>query len=228
MTARSCGAGTLRESAVGQKVTICGWVDNSRNFGPVVFFTVRDHTGVVQVVAAEEANAAIHDISTKLRSEYCVCIEGTVVKRKDPNPKMPTGQVEITADKVTLLNPVYGLLPFPVSTAEGAEENLREELRLKHRVLDLRRPRMQHNLRLRSKLVRTCRNFLEDRDFLEIETPILTRSTPEGARDYLVPSRLGAGDWYALPQSPQLFKQMLMVSGYDRYYQVRKHIYVYL
>jgi aspartyl-tRNA synthetase len=161
----------------------------------------------------------------RLRNEWVVAIAGAVRQRQDPNPRLPTGEIELEAFDITVLNTVTRPLPFPVGqSAEELEASggPKEEVRLKHRVLDLRRPRMAANLRLRHDLVKSIRRYLEDwHGFVEIETPILTRSTPEGARDYLVPSRIQTGDWYALPQSPQLFKQMLMVAGYDRYYQVR-------
>ncbi|KAI8466369.1 MAG: aspartyl-tRNA synthetase [Monoraphidium minutum] len=218
--ARSHGAGALREADAGQEVTVCGWVDRNRNMGGLCFLDVRDHTGLLQVVGEPQTHPEASRAAARLRPEYVVAITGTLRARKDPNPKLPTGGVELLATSVRVLNGVGRLLPFPVSEAEEGEPP-REELRLKNRVLDLRRPQMAANLRLRHQLTRTVRRFLEDgRGFVEVETPLLTRSTPEGARDYIVPSRLGAGEWYALPQSPQLFKQMLMVAGYDRYYQV--------
>ncbi|GBF87954.1 aspartyl-tRNA synthetase [Raphidocelis subcapitata] len=220
--ARSHGAGALREADAGKEVTVCGWVDRNRNMGGLCFLDVRDHTGLLQVVAEPQTHPEAARIAARLRPEYVVAISGTLRVRKDPNPKLPTGGVELLATSVKVLNGVGRLLPFPVSEAEEGEPP-REELRLKHRVLDLRRPQMSTNLRLRHRLVRIIRRFLEDKEgFLEVETPLLTRSTPEGARDYIVPSRLGAGEWYALPQSPQLFKQMLMVAGYDRYYQIAR------
>uniref|UniRef100_A0A383VTJ8 Aminoacyl-transfer RNA synthetases class-II family profile domain-containing protein n=1 Tax=Tetradesmus obliquus TaxID=3088 RepID=A0A383VTJ8_TETOB len=183
---------------------------------------VRDHTGLLQVVFEPQTQPEASKLGARLRSEWVVCVKGQLRLRKDPNPKMPTGAVELLASEVTVLNTVSRPLPFAVSDAEEKEQ-AREEVRLRHRVLDLRRPRMAANLRMRHALVRCMRRFLEDdQGFIEVETPMLTRSTPEGARDYLVPSRLQAGEWYALPQSPQLFKQMLMVAGYDRYYQIAR------
>ncbi|KAH7623668.1 putative Aspartate--tRNA(Asp/Asn) ligase [Nannochloris sp. 'desiccata'] len=241
--ARSHGCGTLSDNDTAQdSITVCGWVDRHRNLGGILFLDIRDHTGIIQVVLDPATAPEIAAIAEKLRSEWVVAITGKVNLRKDPNPRMPTGAVELVPSQIQVLNAVTRPLPFLIS--ENAAENAskkekdqqrdedgatsggsapREELRLKNRVLDLRRPKMADNLRLRHALVRCIRRYLEDSlDFIEIETPILTRSTPEGARDYLVPSRLQSGEWYALPQSPQLFKQMLMVAGYDRYYQIAR------
>ncbi|KAF6263693.1 aspartyl-tRNA synthetase [Scenedesmus sp. NREL 46B-D3] len=219
---RSHGAGSLTEADAGKEVTVCGWVDRNRNLGGLGFMDVRDHTGLLQVVFEPQTQPEASKLGARLRSEWVVCVRGQLRLRKDPNPKMATGAVELLASEVVVLNTVSRPLPFPVSDAEEKEQ-AREEVRLRHRVLDLRRPVMASNLRMRHRLVRCMRRFLEDEHgFVEVETPMLTRSTPEGARDYLVPSRLQAGEWYALPQSPQLFKQMLMVAGYDRYYQVAR------
>ena len=221
---RSHLCGLLREANEGETVTLCGWVDKQRDMGGIVFADVRDHTGLVQVVSDDDTPRDAVDALAAMRAEWVVCVTGRVARRVSPNDKMPTGQIEIRADAVVVLNTVGKSLPFAVSGApEGEDEELREEVRLKHRVLDLRRPQMVRNLRLRAKTIRALRAVLEDEyDFLEVETPVLTRSTPEGARDYLVPSRLQPGACYALPQSPQLFKQMLMVAGADRYYQVAR------
>ena len=221
---RSHLCGLLREANEGETVTLCGWVDKQRDMGGIVFADVRDHTGLVQVVSDDDTPADAVDALAAIRPEWVVCVTGRVARRVSPNDKMPTGQIEIRADAVVVLNTVGKSLPFAVSGApEGEDEELREEVRLKHRVLDLRRPQMVRNLRLRAKTIRALRAVLEDEhDFLEVETPVLTRSTPEGARDYLVPSRLQPGACYAVPQSPQLFKQMLMVAGADRYYQVAR------
>lgn len=222
--ARSHGCGTVSESDVNTSITICGWVDRHRDLGGVLFLDIRDHTGIVQVVVDPQSQPDIASKAERLRSEWVITITGTLCHRKDPNPKLKTGNYEIAADSLKVLNAVTRPLPFFVSQSDPLaekEEAPKEELRLRHRVLDLRRPTMASNLRLRHALVRCIRRYLEDEhEFIEIETPILTRSTPEGARDYLVPSRVQQGGWYALPQSPQLFKQMLMMSGYDRYYQV--------
>ena len=215
--------GELRAEHIDQTVTIFGWVDRRRDHGGVIFIDLRDRTGTVQIVSDPNRTPQSYADAESLRSEYVVKVVGKVSQRppESLNDKLPTGQVEIYADSIEVLNAVNKQLPFQVSTADT--ENVGEKLRLKHRYLDLRRDRMAKNLQLRHQVVKVMRRFLEDEhDFLEIETPILTRSTPEGARDYLVPSRVNPGDWYALPQSPQLFKQLLMVSGCDRYYQIAR------
>ena len=219
--ARSHGAGTLRASDVGSSVTLCGWVDKQRDMGGLVFADVRDHTGLCQIVSDDEITPTeATRAMAAMRAEWVVAVHGVVRERKDKNDKITTGDVEIVVTEVTVLNTVNKSLPFSVS---GDDAETSEEVRLKNRVLDLRRPVMTRNLRLRADTIKALRRVLEnEHGFVEIETPILTRSTPEGARDYLVPSRLQAGHFYALPQSPQLFKQMLMVSGLDRYYQVAR------
>lgn len=208
---------------IGETVNLCGWVDRRRDHGGVIFLDLRDRSGIVQVVSDPERTPDSYQIAGDIRNEYVVQITGRVSRRPEEslNPKLPTGEIEIYADDIQLLNGLGKQLPFQVSTAET--ESVREELRLKYRYLDLRRERMTRNLQLRHEVVKAMRRFLEDeQNFIEVETPILTRSTPEGARDYLVPSRVHAGEWFALPQSPQLFKQMLMVSGFDRYYQIAR------
>jgi aspartyl-tRNA synthetase len=220
---RSHYCGQLRADQVGETVTLCGWVDRRRDHGGVVFIDLRDRTGIVQVVSDPERTPSSYPAAESLRNEYVVSITGRVTRRPADslNPKLATGEIEIYADRVDILNAVRKPLPFQVSSAEA--EPVREELRLKYRYLDLRRERMAHNLQLRHDIIKTLRRYLEDIEhFLEVETPILTKSTPEGARDYLVPSRVNPGEWYALPQSPQLFKQLLMVSGCDRYYQIAR------
>ncbi len=215
--------GELRAEHIDQTVTIYGWVDRRRDHGGVIFIDLRDRTGTVQIVSDPQRTPKSYADASFLRNEYVVKAVGKVSQRppESLNDKLPTGQVEIYAESIEVLNAVNKQLPFQVSTADT--ENVGEKLRLKHRYLDLRRDRMSKNLRLRHQVVKAMRRFLEDEhDFIEIETPILTRSTPEGARDYLVPSRVNPGEWYALPQSPQLFKQLLMVSGYDRYYQIAR------
>lgn len=220
---RSNYCGDLRLEHLDKIVTLFGWVDRRRDHGGVIFIDLRDRSGIVQIVSDPNRTPESYHNAENLRSEYVVKITGKVSKRppESLNPKIPTGEIEIYATEISLLNAVGKQLPFQVSTVE--EENVREDLRLKYRYLDLRRERMSSNLQLRHQVVKAMRRFLEDeQNFMEIETPILTRSTPEGARDYLVPSRVNEGQWYALPQSPQLFKQLLMVSGFDRYYQIAR------
>ena len=215
--------GELRAEHIDKAVTLFGWVDRRRDHGGVIFIDLRDRAGTVQIVSDPQRTPDSYNDAEALRSEYVVKIIGKVSQRPEEslNPKLPTGEVEIYADSIELLNSVNKQLPFQVCTAEY--ESVREDLRLKYRHLDLRSDRMVKNLQLRHQVVKAMRRFLEDEEnFLEIETPILTRSTPEGARDYLVPSRVNPGDWYALPQSPQLFKQLLMISGCDRYYQIAR------
>ena len=221
---RSRGAGELRASDVGSSVTLCGWVDKQRDMGGLVFADVRDHTGLCQIVSDDDVTPAdAINAMRALRAEWVVAVTGVVRERKDKNDKIATGAIEMVVTEVTVLNTVNKSLPFSVSGSAASDAETSEEVRLKNRVLDLRRPSMTSNLKLRANTIKALRGVLEnDHGFMEIETPILTRSTPEGARDYLVPSRLQAGNCYALPQSPQLFKQMLMVSGMDRYYQVAR------
>ncbi|QZZ19944.1 aspartate--tRNA ligase [Leptothermofonsia sichuanensis E412] len=213
--------GQLRAEHIGETVTLCGWVDRRRDHGGVIFIDLRDRSGIVQIVSDPERTPASYSQAEALRNEYVVKISGRVSQRPEEslNPKLGTGEVEIYADQIEILNAVRKQLPFQVSAAET--ESVREELRLKYRYLDLRRERMSQNLQLRHQVIKTLRRYLEDsQGFMEVETPVLTRSTPEGARDYLVPSRVNPGEWFALPQSPQLFKQLLMVAGCDRYYQI--------
>ena len=215
--------GELRTKHVGETVTLYGWVDRRRDHGGVIFLDLRDRTGIIQIVSDPQRTPGSYERADALRNEYVVKIIGRVTRRPEEslNPRLPTGEVEIYADQIELLNAVGKQLPFQVATAET--EAVREDLRLKFRYLDLRRDRMSHNLQLRHQVIKAIRRYLEDEQgFIEVETPILTRSTPEGARDYLVPSRVSPGEWFALPQSPQLFKQLLMVSGFDRYYQIAR------
>ena len=215
--------GELRKKHIGETVTFYGWVDRRRDHGGVIFLDLRDRSGIVQIVSDPQRTPDSYEQANSLRNEYVVAITGTVSQRppESLNPRLPTGEVEIYADKIELLNAVRKQLPFQVSTADT--ENVREDLRLKYRYLDLRRERMAQNMQLRHQVIKSMRRYLEDLEgFIEIETPILTRSTPEGARDYILPSRVNEGEWFALPQSPQLFKQLLMVSGMDRYYQVAR------
>ncbi|NJM63214.1 MAG: aspartate--tRNA ligase [Oscillatoriales cyanobacterium RU_3_3] len=220
---RTYYCGELRSEHITETVTLYGWVDRRRDHGGVIFVDLRDRSGIVQIVSDPQRTPDSYQAANALRGEYVVRITGRVTNRPEDslNPKLPTGEVEIYADEIELLNAVRKQLPFQVSTAET--ENVREDLRLKYRYLDLRRDRMSRNLQLRHQVVKAMRRYLEDAaGFMEIETPILTRATPEGARDYLVPSRVNPGEWFALPQSPQLFKQLLMVSGFDRYYQIAR------
>jgi aspartyl-tRNA synthetase len=215
--------GEIRAKQIGDTVTLCGWVDRRRDHGGVIFIDLRDRTGTVQIVSDPQRTSESYSDAEKLRSEYVVRIVGRVSQRPEEslNAKLPTGEVEIYADRIELLNAVSKQLPFQISGADS--ESVREDVRLKYRYLDLRRDRLSKNLQMRHQVVKTMRRYLEDEhNFIEIETPVLTRSTPEGARDYLVPSRVNPSSWYALPQSPQLFKQMLMVSGFDRYYQIAR------
>ncbi|MDB9375511.1 aspartate--tRNA ligase [Nodularia sphaerocarpa] len=215
--------GELRKEDIGETVTLYGWVDRRRDHGGVIFLDLRDRSGILQIVSDPQRTPDSYEQANNLRNEYVVEIIGRVTHRPEEslNPRLPTGEVEIYADQITLLNGVSKQLPFQVSTADT--ETVREDLRLKYRYLDLRRERMAQNMQLRHQVVKSMRRFLEDLEgFIEIETPILTRSTPEGARDYILPSRSNPGEWFALPQSPQLFKQILMVSGMDRYYQIAR------
>ncbi|VXD23142.1 aspartyl-tRNA synthetase [Planktothrix serta PCC 8927] len=215
--------GNLRSTDIGETVTLCGWVDRRRDHGGVIFLDLRDRTGIVQIVSDPERTPDSYNTAEGLRNEYVVKITGRVSQRppESLNPKLATGEIEIYATQIELLNGLGKQLPFQISASET--ETVREDLRLKYRYLDLRRERMTRNLQLRHEVVKAMRRFLEDQEnFIEVETPILTRSTPEGARDYLVPSRVNPGEWFALPQSPQLFKQLLMVSGFDRYYQIAR------
>ncbi|MCA1982745.1 aspartate--tRNA ligase [Nocardioides nematodiphilus] len=215
---RTHDAGTLRVEHVGQTVTLAGWVARRRDHGGVAFIDLRESTGVVQLVIRDEALAG------SLRSEFCLKVTGEVIARTEANvnPNLATGEVEVVVSDLEILNP-SAPLPFPIddAAAHGAGD-ISEEARLKHRYLDLRRSGPAHAIRLRSKVYQAIREVLGGRDFVEVETPTLTRSTPEGARDFLVPARLHPGSWYALPQSPQLFKQLLMVGGLERYYQIAR------
>jgi aspartyl-tRNA synthetase len=214
--------GDLRLDDGGRAVTLHGWVDRRRDHGGVIFIDLRDRSGTVQITVDPDLGAEAFAVAEHLRHESVLKVEGTVRARpaESVNDRLATGAIEVLASAISVLNSVKGVLPFPVSVHD--EETVREELRLKHRYLDLRRERMASNLRLRHNTVRAIRGFLEGEGFIEVETPVLTRSTPEGARDYLVPSRVCGGEWFALPQSPQLFKQLLMVGGLERYYQIAR------
>jgi aspartyl-tRNA synthetase len=208
-----CGEVTTADAEARRSVVLTGWVHRRRDLGQLIFVEMRDATGRLQIVVHPD-DAAIHAVAEKLHAEDVIGVRGTVVRREAPNPQHPTGEVEVRVAELTVHNPASGV-PFPVD--DEAEAN--EELRLQHRYVDLRRPRLQRSIRLRHRIAAAARVALDAAGFVEIETPILTRSTPEGARDYLVPSRVQPGRFYALPQSPQLFKQLLMVAGFERYYQ---------
>ena len=216
---RTCRCAELTTENISQTVTVMGWVQKSRNKGGIVFVDLRDRSGIIQLIF-EESNVGKEGFekAAKLRSEFVVAVTGTVTKRSGAiNENLKTGEIEVVATDIRILSESE-TPPFPI------EENskTKDELRLKYRYLDLRRPDLQRNLILRSKVAMVARQFLADEGFLEIETPILIKSTPEGARDYLVPSRVHPGSFYALPQSPQVLKQLLMCSGYDRYFQIAK------
>jgi aspartyl-tRNA synthetase len=213
------GCGEIRESDIDEYIDLCGWVFRRRDHGGLIFVDLRDRSGILQIVFSPEKSPKAHELAHELRSEYVVAVTGEIRKRPEgtENPHLPTGAFEMYATTLEILNKAAPL-PFSIEDASDASE----ALRLKYRYLDLRRPDMQRNLIIRHKVTKVIRECLDEQGFLEIETPVLTKSTPEGARDYLVPSRLNPGYFYALPQSPQLFKQILMVSGFEKYYQVVK------
>ncbi|OHX54286.1 aspartate--tRNA ligase [Planococcus salinarum] len=211
--------GEVNETAIGQRVSIKGWVQKRRDLGGLIFVDVRDRSGIVQAVFNPEISMETVQVGEKLRSEFVVHIEGLVVERADGqiNAALKTGKIEIQVDSASIINAAKNP-PFAIED----NTDVSEDLRLKYRYLDLRRPEMYETFKMRSEVTKSIRRFLDEEGFLEVETPILTKSTPEGARDYLVPSRVHDGEFYALPQSPQLFKQMLMVSGFDKYYQIAR------
>lgn len=216
-TKRTNMCGELNESHIGKNVTVMGWVQRKRNLGGLVFVDIRDRSGILQSVFDNETNEETFKKADTLKSEYCIAVTGTIVKRESPNKNMPTGMIELKGEKIKILS--ESETP-PIYIKENLDTD--ENVRMKYRYLDLRRPDMQRIFRIRHKVAKCIRDFLDENGFLEIETPVLTKSTPEGARDYLVPSRNYPGMFYALPQSPQLFKQLLMVSGFDRYFQLAK------
>ena len=215
---RTHSCGELRAEHAGQTVTLNGWAHRVRNLGGLIFVDVRDRKGITQAFF----DPADHPGAGEIKPETCISVTGKVAEREDANKnlKIPTGEIELVATELQILNP-SGVLPFPISD-ESQMAKVNEELRVKHRYLDLRRPTMHHRLALRAAAIKKIRAYLDDRDFIEVETPIFTKSTPEGARDYLVPYRLEPGMFYALPQSPQQYKQLLMVAGIERYYQIAK------
>ncbi|KYD21833.1 aspartate--tRNA ligase [Geobacillus stearothermophilus] len=216
---RTYHCGKVPETAVGERVVLKGWVQKRRDLGGLIFIDLRDRTGIVQVVASPDVSAEALAAAERVRSEYVLSVEGTVVARapETVNPNIATGRIEIQAERIEIINEAK-TPPFSISDDTDAAE----DVRLKYRYLDLRRPVMFQTLALRHKITKTVRDFLDSERFLEIETPMLTKSTPEGARDYLVPSRVHPGEFYALPQSPQIFKQLLMVGGVERYYQIAR------
>ena len=212
----------LNNSDIGKKVDLCGWVDRRRDHGGVIFIDLRDHSGFLQLTFNPEDGEKIFNSAEKLRNETVIYVSGIIEKRprESINKNISTGELELFVRDLKILNLVKNNLPFPISSHEY--ENTKEELRLKYRYLDLRRGKLIQNLKIRHHILKVARNFLDEHDFTEVETPVLTKSTPEGARDFLVPSRLSKGNFFALPQSPQLFKQLLMVGGLNNYYQIAK------
>jgi aspartyl-tRNA synthetase len=217
---RTQTCGELTTDNVGQKVTLAGWVNRRRDHGGLIFIDLRDRYGLTQIICDPERSGEAHRIASEVRSEYVLQVKGTVVRRLPgtENRQLSTGEIEVVAEQITILNPSR-TTPFPIT---NEADQVDESLRLKYRYLDLRRPKMRDNIILRHRVVKFIRDYLDERGFLEIETPILMKSTPEGARDYLVPSRLYPGEFYALPQSPQQLKQLLMVAGMDRYFQIAR------
>ena len=213
---RSHMCGELRSENIGEEVVLMGWVAKKRNLGSLVFFDLRDKTGITQIVVREE-DKENHDLASHLGQEYVVEVKGSVRERESKNPDMPTGDIEIVAKKINILDKA-NTPPIYIKDDDDVAENLK----LKYRYLDMRKASVQKNLKLRSDIVRTIREYMYENDFTEVETPFLTKPTPEGARDYLVPSRINQGEFYALPQSPQLLKQILMIGSLDRYFQVVK------
>ncbi len=216
---RSHGCGELDKKEIGKEVVLTGWTHRRRDHGGLIFIDLRDMTGTIQIVFSPEADASTHSLAHALRNEYVLYVKGMVRKRPDgtENPSIPSGDIEVVADELKILN-TSKPLPFMIEDDSDASESLR----LRYRYLDMRRPVIQKNILLRHDVTRIVRDYLNEKAFLEIETPMLTKSTPEGARDYLVPSRVNPGQFYALPQSPQLFKQILMVAGLERYYQIAR------
>ena len=214
---RTMMCGEPREEHIGQKITLMGWVQRNRKLGGLEFIDLRDKTGIMQVVFGEEINAKAFEIAKGVKPEYCLAVTGELVKRESVNENMPTGFVELKCESIKVLS--ESETP-PIIIKENLDTA--EDIRLKYRYLDLRRPDMHRIFDIRSKTTKAIRDYLEEHNFLDVETPVLGKSTPEGARDYLVPSRNYPGMFYALPQSPQIYKQLLMMSGFDRYYQIAK------
>ena len=214
---RTNNCGTISAEQVGQEVVLCGWVERRRDHGGLIFIDLRDRSGVVQIVASPDHNLESFKKAEDVRNEFVLCVRGKITERDADaiNPNLPTGKYEMYCEELRVLNTAK-TPPFYIQDDIDVDENIR----LKYRYLDLRRPEMQRNLMLRHKVTKAMRDFFDNHDFLEIETPMLTKSTPEGARDYLVPSRVNPGTFFALPQSPQIFKQILMVAGYEKYFQI--------
>ncbi len=219
---RTNTCGELRAEHVGHSVILMGWVAKKRDFGVFTFVDLRDRDGVTQVVVSEEKAAEAHTKAKNLRGEFVIAVKGEVVRREEgaKNAKLPTGEIEVKVSEILVLNDA-NVLPFQLEVA-GSENLAAEDTRLKYRYLDLRRPQLQHNIRTRAKAVAAIREYFDTRGFIEIETPILLKSTPEGARDFVVPSRIHTGKFFALPQSPQILKQLTMISGFDKYYQIAR------
>ena len=219
MFGRTHYCGEVTDMAIGQTVRLKGWVQKRRDLGGLIFIDLRDRTGIVQIVFSPDVSKEALQVAETIRSEYVLDVEGTVVQREEGqvNPNLPTGTIEVHATHVTILSEAK-TPPFPISD----KTDVSEDVRLKYRYLDLRRPVMFQTFQMRHQVTKAIRDFLDEEGFLEVETPILTKSTPEGARDYLVPSRVHPGEFYALPQSPQIFKQLLMVAGFERYYQIAR------
>jgi aspartyl-tRNA synthetase len=219
---RTHDCGGLRKQHAGQSVVLMGWLDRSRDHGSLIFLELRDRGGLTQVVCNRDRSAEVHAKAAELSREFVVAVRGTVIERtpENVNPKLPSGEIEVIAEELLILNDAR-TPPFAIEDDDAVTAGVtNEDTRLRYRYLDLRRPRMQRNIALRHKLALATRQFMSEQGFYEIETPFMTRSTPEGARDYLVPSRVQPGSFYALPQSPQIFKQILMISGFDRYFQI--------
>ena len=212
----------LNNSDIGKNVDLCGWIDRRRDHGGVIFIDLRDHSGFLQLTFNPDDGKDIFKIAENLRNETVICVSGIIKERptESINTQISTGKLELSVQKLKILNEIKKNLPFPVSIHDY--ENTKEELRIKYRYLDLRRGQLIKNLKTRHKIIKAARQFLDDNEFTEVETPLLTKSTPEGARDFLVPSRISKGEFFALPQSPQLFKQLLMIGGLNNYYQIAK------
>ena len=214
---RTCRCAELSEKNIGEEVTVMGWVQKQRNKGGIIFVDMRDRYGVTQVVFNNETDATLCEAANHLGREYVIQVTGEVAERSSKNANLPTGEIEIIATELNILNK-SDVPPFTIEDdTDGGDD-----IRMKYRYLDLRRPAIRRNLELRHKMAFEIRRYLDDKGFIEVETPVLIKSTPEGARDFVVPSRMNPGEFYALPQSPQTFKQLLMVSGFDRYFQIVK------